>query len=139
MTILTKINKLNTESVIVIDIPFHDAHYFFLIIIVHILFSVPLSPTGFKITQQMDTLHYNTTITFKWDPPPGVGPEAIVDYYPIIVTPRPLSHPVSNRVYSTPWIVTLDYNIVFTATITAVNCAGESSPFVLTNIKFSEF
>ena len=62
-----------------------------------------------------------------------------MDYYPITVTPRPLSHPVSNIVYSTPWNVTLNFNIEYTVTITAVNCAGESSPFVLTNIEFSEF
>ena len=62
-----------------------------------------------------------------------------MDYYPITVTPKPLSHPVSNIVYSTPWNVTLDYNIDHTATITAVNCAGESSPFIVTNIEFSEF
>ena len=100
---------------------------------------VPLTPTGFSITGQNDSLHYNTTITFEWDPPQGRGPEAIVDYYSILVTPRPLSHPPSNIVYFTPWNVTLDYNIVHTATITAVNCAGESNPFILTNIEFSEY
>ena len=62
-----------------------------------------------------------------------------MDYYKIVITPRPLSHPVSNVVYSTPWNVTLDYNIEHTAIITAVNCAGESSPFTLTDIEFSEF
>ena len=61
-----------------------------------------------------------------------------MDYYQITVTPRPLSHPVSNIVHSTPWNVTLDYNIKYTAVITAVNCAGESRPFILTNIEFSE-
>ena len=84
-------------------------------------------------------LHYNTTITFEWDPPPGSGPEAIVDYYSIIVTPRPLSHPILNIVFSTLWNVTLNYNIEHTAIITAVNCAGESSPFTLLNIEFSEY
>ena len=61
-----------------------------------------------------------------------------MDYYSIVVTPRPLSHPVSNIVYSTHWNVTLEYNINHTAAITAVNCAGESSPFILTKIEFSE-
>ena len=100
---------------------------------------VPITPTGFSITGQNDALHYNTTITFEWDLPPGRGPEAIVDYYQIAVTPRPLSHPVLNIVYSSkPWHVTLEYNTKYTVTITAVNCAGESRPFELTNIKFSE-
>ena len=62
-----------------------------------------------------------------------------MDYYLIVVTPRPLSHTILNIVLSTPWKVTLNYNIEHTATITAVNCAGESTPFVLTNIQFSEF
>ena len=61
-----------------------------------------------------------------------------MDYYLIVVTPRPLSHTILNIVYSTPWNVTLNFNIEYTASITAVNCAGESSPFVLTNIEFSE-
>ena len=61
-----------------------------------------------------------------------------MDYYLIIITPRPLSHTILNTVLSTPWKVTLNYNIEHTATITAVNCAGESTPFVLTNIQFSE-
>ena len=100
-------------------------------------FIVPQTPTGFSVTGQNDRLHYNTTITFEWDPPQGSGPEAIVDYYLIVVTLRPLSHPVSNKVYSIPWSVTLEYNIEHTAVITAVNCAGESSPFILTNIEFS--
>ena len=101
-------------------------------------FIVPQTPTGFSVTGQNDRLHYNTTITLEWDPPQGSGPEAVVDYYLIVVTPRPLSHPVSNKVYSTPWSVTLEYNIEHTAVITAVNCAGESSPFILNNIEFSK-
>ena len=61
-----------------------------------------------------------------------------MDYYLIVVTPRPLSHPVTNKVYFTPWSVTLEYNIEHTAVITAVNCAGSSNPFILTNIEFSK-
>ena len=93
------------------------------------LLLVPLTPTGFNITQRMDSMHYNTTITFEWDPPPGRGPEAIVDYYPIFFIPRPLSHPSYNVLSSSSWIVTVRYNVEYTAVITAVNCAGESSPF----------
>ena len=85
-------------------------------------------------------MHYNTTITFEWDPPSGSGPEAIVDYYPILLTPKPLSHPSYNVLYTSPWIVTVRYNVEHTAVITAVNCAGESSPYILNiiNIEFSE-
>ena len=100
---------------------------------------VPLTPTGFNITRQSDALHYNTTVTFEWDPPHGSGPEAIVDSYPILITPRPLSHPSSNVLYSTQLNVTLQYNVEHVAVITAENCAGVSNPFILTNIEFSEY
>ena len=98
---------------------------------------VPLTPTGFRVTGLSDALRYNTTITFEWDPPPGSGPEAIVDKYFIYITPRPLSHPEMNFV-TAPWNVTVRYNVKYTATLTAINCAGESSPFLLPNIEFSE-
>ena len=99
---------------------------------------VPLTPTGFNVTQQVDSLHDNTTITFEWDPPQGSGPEAIVDRYSILLTPRPLSHQSLNVLYSSPLTVTVRYNVEHTAVITAVNCAGESSPSTLLNIEFSE-
>ena len=86
----------------------------------------------------MDSLHYNTNIILEWDPSSGSGPQAIVDSYSILLTPRPLSHPRLNVLYSSPLIVTVRYNVEYTAVITAVNCAGESSPFTLLNIEYSE-
>ena len=102
------------------------------------IYLVPLTPTGFNVTEQVDSLHYNTTITFEWDPPQGSGPETIVDSYPILLKPKSLSHPSLNVLYSSPYIVTVRYNVEHTAVITAVNCAGESSPFTLLNIEYSE-
>ncbi len=75
---------------------------------------------------------------FEWDPPPGSGPEAIVDHHTITITPAPVSHPISNVVLASPWNVTLSYNIIYTATITAVNCAGESDIFISTGIEYGE-
>ncbi len=75
----------------------------------------------------------------EWDPPPGSGPEAtIVDNYTIKITPAPVSHPISNVVVASPWNVTLDYNVIYAATITAVNCAGESAMSILMNIEYSK-
>ncbi len=73
---------------------------------------------------------------FEWDLPPGSGPEAIVDNYTITITPAPVSHPISNVVLASPWNVTLDYNVIYTATITAVNCAGGSGIVILNNIQY---
>ena len=87
----------------------------------------------------MDSLHYNTTITFEWDPSQGSGPEAVADSYLLLLTPKPLSHPSLNVLYSSLYIVTVRYNVEYTAVITAVNCAGESSPFTLLNIEFSGY
>ena len=78
----------------------------------------------------------NYTISLQWNPPEGSGPAAMVDRYILSVIPKPVSHPISNEVYSTIWSVTLNYNTVYIATITAVNCAGESNTVVLPGIQY---
>ena len=94
---------------------------------------VPQIPSGFNITRANFT-PVNNTITFEWDPPQGMGPEVIVDYYLIFITPAPLSHPILNNVSSSPWDVTVNYNTLYSVNITALNCAGKSGTFV-----FSDF
>lgn len=64
-----------------------------------------------------------------------MGVEAIVDYYIITISPMPL-YPLSNVVYSAPWNATLDYNSMYIAVITAVNCAGRSGIFVITAFEY---
>ncbi len=95
-------------------------------------FIVPLAITGFNIIGNYFTM-MDIEVVFVWDPQTGV---AVVDNYTISVLPTSISHPISNLVYSTSWNVTLDYNVIYNATITAQNCAGESEPFVLTNIQY---
>ncbi len=68
----------------------------------------------------------NITVIFLWDPPLGVGDEAVVDNYVITISPRPLSHNTSIFTISPPLNVTIDYNVRYTARIVAVNCYGES-------------
>ena len=98
---------------------------------------MPLTPTGFSILS--DHHRANDTIpTFEWDPPGGMGPQTIVDYYIISISPSPLSHPGTNIVHSSPWNVTLAYNTLYNLSITAVNCAGESGVFVLTGLEFGK-
>ena len=80
----------------------------------------------------------NITVTLGWDPPQGTGPEVIVHNYEMVITPESLSHPNPIIVYSTSWNVTLDYNIIYSAVLTTVNCEGESSLLLLSNFTFSE-
>ncbi len=80
----------------------------------------------------------DNTVTFEWDPPPGIGPEAIVDNYTISIIPKPLSHPILSVGLSSPWNVTLDYNVNYRATIVAVNCAGESDSLGLNIIEYGK-
>ncbi len=80
----------------------------------------------------------DNTVMFEWDSPGGSGSEAIVDNYTITVNPMPVSHPISNVVLSSPWNVTLSYNVIYTATIAAVNCIGESNTFILPDIEYGK-
>ena len=99
--------------------------------------AVPQRLTGFNISEVYFSVG-NVTLTFEWDPPQGVGPELIVDYYLIAISPAPLSHPILNNVSSSPWNVTVDYNTVYSVNITAVNCAGQSGTLSLENIEYSK-
>ena len=95
----------------------------------------PNMPTGLRITQNFFTPE-NITVLFEWDPPQGLGPEEVVDYYRITISPAPLSHPSINSVNSSVWNVTLAYNTPYTANTTAVNCAGKSPSITLEGILF---
>ena len=90
--------------------------------------AVPQTPSGFTILDEHFTVD-NITLTFQWDPPQGVGPEVIVDYYWISILPPPVIHPTLNNVTSSPWNVTVDYNTLYFINITAVNCAGQSGTY----------
>ena len=80
-----------------------------------------------------------TTVTFAWDPiPQGSGPEAIVDYYTIYISPSPMSVPGLIMRDSPPINVTLDHNMPYFVSITASNCAGESDNQTLPVIQISK-
>ena len=98
---------------------------------------VPLIPSGFNITRVSFTVT-NITVMFEWDGPQGSGPEAIVDDYIITITPSPLSPSAITVVGNSPSNVTLRFNVIYIATITAVNCAGESPSYQLQNIEYGE-
>ena len=103
-------------------------------------FSVPLIPSGFYIAEENFT-ETNLTVTFVWDEPQGNGPEAIVDNYIIVISPRPLSLPSGiNVLPNSPqaFDVTLNYNTPYMATITAENCAGMSETTVSLAIEYGK-
>lgn len=60
------------------------------------------------------------------------------DYYMRIV-PKPPSSPLLNVLSSSPWNVSLAHNVVYTATLTAVNCVGDSDSTTIRNIQISKF
>lgn len=97
----------------------------------------PLTPSGFNITGEYHAI-MDVMVTFEWNPPGGSGQEALVDYYRIAISPTQL-FPSSNVATSLSWNATLEYNTVYTATITAINCAGESEAYLLPfNIEFGK-
>ena len=98
---------------------------------------VPMIPTGFRAIEEYHD-YMDTVITLDWDLPQGSGPEVIVDNYTISISSDSSYQLVSILVSSPPWNITLDHNTVYTINLTALNCAGESEPAVLSNIGFSE-
>ena len=98
---------------------------------------MPHAPTGINIPERYhDGLE--TTINLDWDPAQGSGPEAVVDYYVISISPAPPYQPSINMESSPPWNVTLAHNQLYTGNITAINCAGESMPSMLPSIEFGK-
>ena len=99
---------------------------------------MPLTPTGFNITSQSFTKE-NVTVTFVWDALQGSGPEAIVDYYGVYIAPSSLSHPDSVAITNTTSIgITVDYNTVYEANLTATNCVGESESTALLRFEYGK-
>ena len=90
-----------------------------------IIITAPQKPENFNgdddgIIYQID----NIIATFEWDPRARLD---VVDNYSIAITPVPKSLPNgSPTVRQSPWVVALEYNIIYNVSIAAVNCAGRS-------------
>lgn len=96
-------------------------------------------PSGFSITANEFT-PMNNTVMFEWNSSQGRGSQLVVEYYRITISPPPLSPPNSIINVNNSFLlnVTLNYNTVYNATITAINCAGESQTATLSGIEFGE-
>ncbi len=97
----------------------------------------PQAVTGFNITRDFST-NGDNTIVLEWDPPTGSGPDTIIDNYTVHIFPQPISHSISNTVFSSPLLVSINYGVKYTATITAENCAGRSTSSTLNDIEYGK-
>ena len=68
-----------------------------------------------------------TIVALDWDPIPlGTGPEVTVDNYILYISSSLMSEPLINVTDSPPVNITLDHNVLYSISLTALNCAGES-------------
>ena len=99
---------------------------------------MPSVPYGRRITTTLpsdddddsnSSSNSNNTVTLEWDLTPTAN------YY--WVTVLPLASNLSNgeyyreRVFFSPWNVTLESNVIYNISISAVNCNGESEPLYI--------
>ena len=79
-----------------------------------------------------------TIVTLNWDPPQGSGPETIVDDYILSIWPSPPYQAAVTKIPFTLWNVTLSHNTIYNINLTAINCAGQSEPFIVLGIEYSK-
>ena len=97
----------------------------------------PLMPSGLNIIN-VTFLSKNVFVNTEWDLPQGSGPEDVLNSYNITITTIPISDPISNLTQFTEFSLSANYNVEYTITLFAMNCAGESSPTTI-NFEFGEF
>ena len=95
----------------------------------------PFPPTGFNLTRTFHSAT-NSTFTLEWDVTTQDG--NVVDSFIISISYALMSLPARNVIFSPPWNITLVHNIIYTLSLTAMNCAGESKPTVLPEILISK-
>ena len=91
----------------------------------HIL--VPDTPTNFNITDVIFGM-INYTVTYEWNPPPGFD-----FFYIFSIAPEPSTEVVQISDANPPLNLTVDYNMLYIASIVSVNCVGESNIVNATN------
>ena len=95
----------------------------------------PLYPVNFVINSTNETTD-SIIVLFKWEAPSGIGPGFFIQSYNVSITSENSSYSY-NLTYGTTMLnATLNYNVNYTASIVAINCAGESNSFILSNIYY---
>ena len=87
----------------------------------------PSPPQSLTIIQSINNTD-NSMVTIQWDSPQASG-AAAVDNYTVSVTPMPLSgDPILTVRMDTMIELILNYNVQYTVSVMATNCAGSSDP-----------
>ena len=94
------------------------------------LYLAPLVPSGFNISREIPNV-MASFFTLIWNPPQGKGPEAVVDHYTISISPTSSFQSTILTVTVLERNLILEHNVMFSITLTATNCAGESDPSIL--------
>ncbi len=83
---------------------------------------VPDKPIGFNFSVDSNGSR-GIDFIFEWDLPLGNDTGSVVDVYTLTIT----SINVTSYTTTVPYLkVTLDYNVLYTARVAALNCAGLS-------------
>lgn len=98
-------------------------------VLLRFTYIAPLTPSGFNITSITFNLS-DFTVQFDWDEPIGSGAATVVDNHIITISPTPLNSPGISIVPGLSLVAVLDYNVDYTVSIYAENCAGSSMTFV---------
>ena len=77
-------------------------------------------------------------VFFKWIAPLGIGPGYFIQNYSVNIVSETESYSYNFASAVTTLNASLNYNVNYTASVVAINCAGESDPLVLSNIFYGK-
>lgn len=97
----------------------------------------PLGPVNFNISGTVESTT-SIEVFFEWDAPLGIGPEFFIQSYSISVASGSEFYSSNTAPENTTVNFTLNYNVNYTAFAVSLNCAGESEPFILSDILFGK-
>ena len=94
---------------------------------------VPSAPINFTVVREYSEEEF-IIVTLIWN----VIPDISITRYKIFIRPNPVSGLSLNSVQSSPLNVSLNYNTKYEIKVTAINCAGESNPSILSEVLYGQ-